>query len=118
MHRFRHRLALIVGLGLLVPVALPAAQKIGVLLKGKSAFWGSMEKGAIDAGAKHGAEVVVKAPMSEADVSVQIQLLNAMAGQGFSAIVIAPANKDALAAPVSALAARGMKVVVLESPLA
>ena len=45
----------------------------------------------------------MKAPLTEADVSVQIQLLNAMAGQGFSALVIAPTNKDALAAPVAAL---------------
>jgi ribose transport system substrate-binding protein len=100
---------------------LPTAQgadKIGVLLKGRSAFWTSMEKGAIDAARKSGAEVVVKAPPSEGDVSVQIQLLNAMAAQGFSAIVISPANKDALSAPVAALAARGVKVVVLESPLA
>lgn len=102
-------------------VGLPAAQgaeKIGVLLKGRSAFWTSMEKGAIEAAQKSGAEVVVKAPPSEGDVSVQIQLLNAMAAQGFSAIVISPANKDALSGPVAAIAAKGMKVVVLESPLA
>jgi ribose transport system substrate-binding protein len=51
-------------------------------------------------------------------VSVQIQLLNAMSSQGFDALVIVPANQDALAAPVAALVAKGTKVVVLESPLA
>ncbi len=76
-----------------------------------------MEKGALDAGTKLGADVTVKAPASEADVSVQIQLLNGMASQGFDAIVIVPANKDALAAPAAAIAAKGVKVVVLESPL-
>ncbi len=100
----------------LAPLA-SAGEKIGVLLKGRTAFWNSMEKGALEAAARNGAEVVVKAPLSEGDVSVQIQLLNAMAGQGFSAIVIAPANQDALAAPVAALAAKGTKVVLLESPL-
>ncbi len=104
--------------GLAVVPALSAAEKIGVLLKGRSAFWNSMEKGALDAAAKNGAEVVVKAPPSEGDVSVQIQLLNTMAGQGFSAIVISPANQDALAAPCAAIAAKGTKIVVLESPLA
>jgi ribose transport system substrate-binding protein len=99
------------------PVLSEGADKIGVLLKGRSPFWASMEKGATEAGAKLGADVTVRAPASEADVSVQIQLLNAMAGQGFAAIVIVPANKDALAAPVAALAAKGVKIVVLESPL-
>ena len=102
---------------LLAPAALSAGPKIGVLLKGRSAFWASMEKGALDAGTKLGADVTVKAPASEADVSVQIQLLNGMASQGFDAIVIVPANKDALAAPAAAIAAKGVKVVVLESPL-
>lgn len=95
-----------------------AAPKIGVLLKGHSPFWVSMENGALDAGKKLGAEVVVKAPPTEADVSVQIQLLNAMGAQGFDALVVVPANQDALAGPVAALAAKGIKVVVLESPLA
>lgn len=101
-----------------LPVIAAAAPKIGVLLKGRTPFWASMEKGALDAGTKLGVEVVVKAPPSEADVAVQIQLLNAMAGQGFAAIVIVPTNKEALAAPVTALAEKGMKIVVLESPLA
>jgi ribose transport system substrate-binding protein len=114
---FRRVPVLLVLAGLFAPVALFATPKIGVLLKGRSPFWSSMEKGAMDAGAKLGVEVVVKAPVSEADVSVQIQLLGAMAAQGFAAIVIVPANKDALAAPVAAVAAKGIKVVVLESPL-
>lgn len=111
-------LRLLVLAGVFTPACLFAGPKIGVLLKGRSPFWASMEKGALAAGAKLGAEVVVKAPASEADVSVQIQLLNGMASQGYAAIVIVPANKDALAAPVAALAAKGVKIVVLESPLA
>lgn len=111
------RVAVLVGTGLACSTGLQAGPKVGVLLKGKSPFWSSMEKGAMDAGAKLGAEVVVKAPNAEADVAVQVQLLNAMATQGFAAIVIVPANKDALAAPVAALEAKGVKIVVLESPL-
>jgi ribose transport system substrate-binding protein len=95
-----------------------AAPRIGVLLKGRSPFWASMEKGALDAGQKLGVEVVVKSAPSEADVAIQVQLLNAMAAQDFAALVIAPANKDALAAPVAAAAKKGIKIVVLESPLA
>ncbi len=95
-----------------------APPKIGVLLKGRSDFWSAMEKGALEAGAKLGADVIVKAPLSEADIAVQIQLLGAMGAQGIQALVIAPCNRDTLAGPVAALAARGVKVVVVDSPLA
>jgi ribose transport system substrate-binding protein len=107
------------GCALLASASLvQAAQKIGVLLKGRSAFWQSMEKGVLEAGARHGIEVVVKSPLNEADVAVQVQLLKAMTAQGFSALVIAPGNKDALVAPIAAATAQGIKVVIVESPLA
>ena len=109
---------MIVVLGLILPTVADGAPKIGVLLKGRTPFWASMEKGALDAGAKSGAEVVVKSPPTEADVSVQIQLLNAMAAQNFDALVIVPANQESLAGPVAAIAAKGTKIVILESPLA
>jgi ribose transport system substrate-binding protein len=107
----------VVGFALALPTFAVAAPKIGVLLKGRTPFWASMEKGALDAGAKLGVEVVVKSAPTEGDVGVQVQLLNAMAAQGFDALVIVPANQDALAAPVAAIAAKGTKIVVLESPL-
>lgn len=110
------RLAAVVAFGIVAP-ALFAGPKIGVLLKGRSPFWSAMEKGTIDAAAKLGAEVIVKSPISESDVSVQIQLLNALAAQGIEALVIAPCSKEALAGPVAALAAKGVKVVVIDSPL-
>lgn len=94
-----------------------AAPKIGVLLKGRSNFWSAVEKGAVEAGQQTGAEIVVKAPLAESDVSVQIQLLNSFANQGFDAVVLAPSHKDALAAPTAALIAKGIKVVVIDSPL-
>jgi ribose transport system substrate-binding protein len=96
---------------------LSAAPRIGVLLKGRSDFWSAVEKGAVDAGKKLGVEVIVKAPLNETDVAVQIHLLEALGAQGVDAIVIAPANQETLAAPVAALAAKGIKVVVIDSPL-
>jgi len=97
--------------------SLFAVPKIGVLLKARTPFWGAVEKGALEAGEKAGAEIVVKAPLAESDISVQIQLLNALAAQGAGAIVIAPINKDALAAPIAALAVKGVKIVVIDTPL-
>ena len=106
-------LALLAGLS----PAASAAPKIGVLLKGHSDFWSAVQRGAEAAGNATGAEVIVKAPPSESDVAVQIRLLNALGNQGIQALVIAPTNKDTLAAPVAALAAKGVKIVVIDSPL-
>lgn len=115
---FTRRLLRPMALLLSTAFALGAPAKVGVLLKSKAPFWSAVEKGAVEAGAALGAEVVVKAPMSESDISVQIQLINTLVRQNVQAIVIAPENKDALAGPVAAAAAKGIRIVVLDSPLA
>lgn len=102
---------------LLAGTALQAAPKVGVLLKGRSGFWMSVEKGALSAGAICGAEVVVKEPVNETDVAVQLRMLAALDAQGVQAIVIAPANSETLAGPVADLARKGVKIVVIDSPL-
>jgi ribose transport system substrate-binding protein len=115
------KLRYLVGAFLFVCASLPsfaAGPKIGVLLKGRAKFWQVIDQTAVASGNKLGAEVIVKAPMAEADVAVQIQLLNALAAAGAQAIIIAPTNKDALAEPVAALAAKGIKIIVIDSPLA
>jgi ribose transport system substrate-binding protein len=104
-------------LGLCCPTLFAAGPKIGLLLKARTPFWQAVEKGALEAGARLGAEVVVKAPIAESDIAVQIQLLNALGAQGIDALVISPSSKDALAAPVAALAAKGVKIVVIDSAL-
>jgi ribose transport system substrate-binding protein len=108
---------LLTGLLLSVGFAFGADYKIGVLLKGKSVFWNVMGQGATEAGQAAGAEVIVKAPLAETDVSIQTQLLVAMGKMNIQALVIAPTNKDALSGPVSILAAKGVKIVVVDSPL-
>lgn len=97
---------------------LIAAPKIGLLLKAQNVpFWSAVEKGAKEAAQKLGADLTVKAPLSEADISVQIRLLNALAGQGMDAIVIAPINKEALAVPIASIAVRGVKIIVIDTPI-
>ena len=97
---------------------MAAPPKIGVLLKAKSSFWDAVGAGASEAGSALNAEVVVKAPRSESDIAVQVQLFNALLAQGVQALVIAPNDKDALAIPAAAAAAKGIKIVVIDSPLA
>ncbi len=94
-----------------------AAPKIGVLLKAKTPFWSAAEKGALEAGEKLGAEVLVRSPLTENDINIQVQLLNALVGQGIEALVIAPMNKEFLSGPVAAAAAKGVKIVIIDSPL-
>lgn len=94
-----------------------AAPKVGLLFKGKSAFWSSMEKGAVEAGQKLGVEIVVKTPATENDIAMQVQLLSALAAQGVDALVIAPSSKDALLAPIQAVADKGIKIVIADSAL-
>jgi ribose transport system substrate-binding protein len=97
---------------------LSAATKIGLLLKGQNIpFWTAVEKGGVEAAKQSGVDLTVKAPLTEADVSVQIRLLNAMAAQGMEAIVIAPINKEALAVPIASIAVKGVKIVVIDTPL-
>ncbi|HWA87901.1 MAG TPA: substrate-binding domain-containing protein [Opitutus sp.] len=93
------------------------APKLGVLLKGTSAFWSAVEQGCRDAAREAGAEVEVKQPVSESDIAVQIRELNELAADGIQALVIAPCSSTALADPVSAVAAKGVKIVVIDSPL-
>ena len=109
-------LALVMSLG--VSPAFAAGHKIGVLLKGRTKFWSVVEQGALTAGEKLGAEVIVKTPPTESDIAVQILMLNALAASGVEAIVIAPGHKVTLAQPVAALAAKGIKFIVIDSPLA
>lgn len=106
--------------GLLALVSLlPAAEppKIGVLLKGRVQFWNAVEKGAREAASQAKAEVIVKSPASEADIGVQVQMLNSLAAQGVDAILVAPTSKDSLTAPLAAIAAKGIKIVVIDTAL-
>jgi ribose transport system substrate-binding protein len=117
MRSIPFRCALLAVLLSAVPAAF-AAPKVGVLLKTKTGgFWSSMEKGALEAGQKLGAEVIVKGPAQETDIGVQVKLLNAMAASGVDAIVIAPINKESLALPIASIAVKGVKIVVIDTPL-
>lgn len=117
-HHTIHFLLLVLVLSLGQSSVFAAGHKIGVLLKGRTKFWSVVEQGALATGEKLGAEVIVKTPPTESDIAVQILMLNALAASGVEAIVIAPSHKVTLAQPVAALAAKGIKIVVIDSPLA
>jgi ABC-type sugar transport system substrate-binding protein len=75
-------------------------------------------EGAVEAGTNRGAELIIKAPPEESDVGIQLKYLNYLATQNIEALVIGPTSADALITPVAALAAKGVKIAVVDSPLA
>ncbi len=105
------------ALGVLAPDASAAPHKVGLLLKGRTPFWNVIEEGATAAAAELGVELIVKAPPTESDVSIQIQMLNALAAQKVECIILAPTNAETLALPAAALAVSGIKIIVVDSPL-
>jgi ribose transport system substrate-binding protein len=115
------RLTFVFLCAVFLSVGLQSAQaeqrKIGLLLKGRTNFWSTVEQGAKAAAAELGVELIVKAPPTESDVAIQIQQLNALAAQKVECIIIAPINAEALAHPAAAVAVAGVKIVVLDSPL-
>jgi len=106
------------ALGLLLAAPLGAAPKIGLLLKARTPFWNATERGALAAAEQLGAEMIVKAPASENDIGIQIQLLHILAEQGVEAVVVAADSRDALVEPIAAVAARGIKIVLIDTQLA
>ncbi len=101
---------------LLAPFARAAA-KVGLLLKGDTPFWSAVEDGCRDVAKKTGTELVVRKPKSESDIAGQIKLLDELAAQNLQALIVAPCNATALSAPVAAVAAKGVKIVAIDSPL-
>ncbi len=91
---------------------------VGVLLKGRTSFWNEVAAGARDSAAKAGVTLVVKIPVSETDIQTQIMYCNALGAMDIKALIIAPSDQRALMLPIARLAARGIRIIVLDSPLA
>lgn len=96
---------------------LGAPAKIGVLLKDRDLFWSAAEKGAVAAAKAAGAEITVKAPPVPNSLAQQLAMLNALTKEPLDALVIAPLTTDEFVAPLTALRAKGVKIVTLDTAL-
>lgn len=113
-----YRMIVLLVAASVVTSAGAAGPRIGVLLKDRSpGFWVLAEKGALETGAALGAEVIVKAPPTVLDLAVQPRLLAALAAQELDALVVASINPDVLAPSIMELAAKGVKIVAVDTPL-
>ncbi|MBT5904145.1 MAG: substrate-binding domain-containing protein [Opitutaceae bacterium] len=95
-----------------------AGEKIAVIPKGTThSFWKSVEKGARDAGAELGVEIVWKGPLKEDDRAQQIAVVQQFVVDDADAIVLAPLDDTALRNPVGSAMARNKPVVIFDSSL-
>ena len=98
--------------------AFSAGEKIAVIPKGTThSFWKSVEKGARDAGAELGVEIVWKGPIKEDDRAQQIAVVQQFVVDDVDAIVLAPLDDTALRNPVRSAMARNKPVVIYDSAL-
>jgi ribose transport system substrate-binding protein len=102
----------------LCSIGFAAGEKIAVIPKGTThSFWKSVEKGARDAGAELGVEIVWKGPLKEDDRAQQIAVVQQFVVDDADAIVLAPLDDTALRNPVRSAMARNKPVVIFDSSL-
>lgn len=94
----------------------PKRRILGVVAKGRShLFWQSVHAGAIKAARERGVDISWNAPASEADIAAQVQIVDSFIARRVDAIVLAPIDQTALAAPVERAAKAGIPVVIFDS---
>src|SRR5476649_699717 len=109
---------------LLASAAAAPPYQIAVIPKGTThEFWKSIHAGAVKAQREFEAQgvtisIIWKGPLKEDDREQQIQVVENFIGQQVSAIVLAPLDKKALAAPVETAVGGKIPVVIIDSALA
>lgn len=89
---------------------------IAVIPKGNSdLFWQSVHAGAVKAGRETGVDIVWNGPASEADFTLQIQIVDAMINRHVDAIALAPTDRQALVKVVERAAGSKVPVVIFDS---
>src|SRR5690554_4473915 len=99
------------------PLRADDAPRIGVLLKGTSAFWSAVGEGARAVAEGNGAEALVRMPETESDIDVQIAMVGELVEAGIDALVIAPSSSVELSGAVEAAAAAGVRIVVIDTAI-
>jgi len=77
-------------------------------------FFTATEKGAKEAGAELGVEVVFDGPPKN-DVQLQVQMLETWIAKGYDAIAVAPNDPDAIAPVLEKARKRGIKVIAWDA---
>jgi ribose transport system substrate-binding protein len=92
--------------------------RVAVIPKGTThVFWKAVERGAREAGAEVGLEVLWKGPLQENDRAQQIQLVQQFVADEVDGIALAPLDHAALASVVARARAKDIPVVIFDSDL-
>lgn len=95
-----------------------AGKKIAVIAKSTvNAFWKAVEAGAREAATVEGVEIIWTGPDAETNHTQQANMVDNMVNRGVAGIVLAPTNVDALVRPVESAVARGVPVIIIDSPV-
>lgn len=93
-----------------------AAECVGVVPAGDTAFWRQVEIGTQQAARELNVQVHYRGPLREGGVEAQLQLIDRLLGHGCKALVIAPAG-EAIAARVRQLQAGGIPTLYMDRGL-
>lgn len=89
---------------------------VGLLMKDGDIFYAAVQQGAEEAASGH-AQLIVKAPTVANSLQQQKLYLGLLAKEPLDALVIAPLVTEEFSVPVQALAAKGVKIVAIDTPL-
>jgi ribose transport system substrate-binding protein len=106
---------IVAGLAIMAPIMAQTKPTVAIIVKDTtSPYWQTVLAGARKAGQDFGGNVVELGTQSESDATGQIGLLKTAAASDPVAIVIAPAQSQALAGPIEETAKK-VKVIGIES---
>ena len=92
--------------------------RIAVIPKGTTHdFWKSVHAGADRAGKELGIKITWKGPLQENDRESQIQIVEQLVSENYSALVLAPLDNKALVKPVQEARNKKIPVVIFDSAL-
>ncbi len=100
-----------------VPCRATDGPKVGLLMKDRTPFWRSVEAGAAAEVRQAGGTLVAKAPSVSSNTGQQLALLDLLAEEeNLAALLVGPLSVEDFRRPLAALASRGVKVVVIDTP--
>jgi ribose transport system substrate-binding protein len=80
-------------------------------------FWRSMKTGAEQAAKESGVDIVWKSPEKEDDIQTQINVIESFENDTIDGFIISPLDTRLLVEPLTALAARDIPIIVVDSEL-
>jgi ribose transport system substrate-binding protein len=84
---------------------------------GPQVFWREVARGAVDEATALGIRLVWRGPANEDGVDAQSRIMQIYTESGFDGIILAPNSTTELAQQIDATLAKGIKVVIVDSPL-